>query len=153
MTKMGTTFVASNLYSVHEIAVVVMLSYVRILVGLVKLGHPVPESNLSSDLKRAFPQHTHLYIPFSLDETYCPVNGISVSFFLVTRYCSGVRFLFHCSLLLEIFCHRFNLALSYIATASSPFQVILLMIVFCLVKCRRRDNLCYYFIFELARSF
>src|SRR5207245_6895774 len=60
------------------------------LAGFVKLGQPVSESNLSSDLKRILPQHTHLYIPFSLELIYCPVNGISVSFFLVTRYCSGV---------------------------------------------------------------
>jgi len=27
--------------------------------GRVKLGHPVPESNLSADSKRACPQQTH----------------------------------------------------------------------------------------------
>src|SRR2546428_6608352 len=73
------------------------------LAGFVKLGQPVPESNLSSDLKRILPQHTHLYIPFSLELTYCPVNGISVSFFLVTRYCSGVSCFFHSSSVFEIF--------------------------------------------------
>src|SRR5713226_1219363 len=73
------------------------------LAGFVKLGQPVPESNLSSDLKTTLPQHTHLYVPFSLELTYSPVNGISVSFFLVTRYCSGVSCFFHSSSLLEIF--------------------------------------------------
>jgi hypothetical protein len=28
--------------------------------GLVKLGHPVPESNLSSESKSGFPQHTQV---------------------------------------------------------------------------------------------
>jgi len=27
--------------------------------GAVKLGHPVPESNLASELKRMLPQQTH----------------------------------------------------------------------------------------------
>jgi hypothetical protein len=34
--------------------------------GSVKLGHPVPDSNLASELNKAAPQAAHRYIPSSL---------------------------------------------------------------------------------------
>jgi hypothetical protein len=37
------------------------------LIGCVKLGHPVPESNLLSELNNSLPQYTHLYTPFTLE--------------------------------------------------------------------------------------
>src|SRR5688500_3209967 len=56
-----------------------------------KLGQPVPESNLVSDLNRPSPHTTHWYMPTPLWSQYLPVNGRSVAEHCVTWYCSGVR--------------------------------------------------------------
>src|SRR6185503_11174226 len=66
-------------------------------IGEVKLGQPVPDSNLVSDEKRSFPQHTHLYVPFSWLFQNAPVKARSVPFLRVTMYCSSVRLFFHSS--------------------------------------------------------
>src|SRR3989344_1505227 len=50
------------------------------LAGSVKLGQPVPESNLVSEEKSSLPNTAHLYIPFSWVFQYLPVKGCSVSF-------------------------------------------------------------------------
>src|ERR1700721_3043527 len=39
-------------------------------IGCQKLGHPVPDSNLVSELKTAVSQHTHRKIPFSSQSAY-----------------------------------------------------------------------------------
>src|SRR5512143_1647795 len=75
-------------------SLVVMFSFAT---GLVKLGQPVPDSNLSSELKRSRSQHTHLYVPFWWLSQYALSNGRSVPFFLVTLNCSGLRSFFHSS--------------------------------------------------------
>ncbi len=65
--------------------------------GLVKLGQPVPESNLVSDENNVCPQFEHVYMPFLCSSQYAPVNGASVPFSLVTWYVSGSSFAFHSS--------------------------------------------------------
>lgn len=54
-----------------------------------KLGQPVPESNFEDESKSAAPQQAHLYVPFSLQPRYAPVNGGSVAPLTHTSYCSG----------------------------------------------------------------
>src|SRR4029078_7172634 len=71
--------------------------------GLVKLGQPVPDSNLSSESNSVLPQQTQRYIPGSFDCAYLPVNAGSVPFCRVIRYCSGVSSLRHSSSDLRIF--------------------------------------------------
>src|SRR5688572_30595990 len=56
-----------------------------------KLGHPVPESNLVSDLNSPSPQTTHLYMPTPLWSQYLPLNGRSVAEHCVTSYSIGDR--------------------------------------------------------------
>ena len=46
--------------------------------GFVKLGQPVPELNLSLELKSGALLATLTYIPSSLLSLYSPVNGLSV---------------------------------------------------------------------------
>src|SRR6185436_12798371 len=55
--------------------------------GSKKLGHPGPESNLASELKRSWPQQMHWYIPASLVAWYLPVKARSVPCLRVTSYC------------------------------------------------------------------
>ena len=45
-----------------------------------KLGQPVPESNLVSELNRSLPHAPQRYMPVSLECVYAPVNGGSVPF-------------------------------------------------------------------------
>src|SRR3989344_6053742 len=71
--------------------------------GSVKLGHPVPESNFASEENKTFPHARHVYIPFSFDSAYFPVNGASVPFFRRIAYSSGVRVFFHSSSVRSIF--------------------------------------------------
>ena len=59
--------------------------------GLVKLGQPVPLSNLSTEANSGSPDTTSTYRPGSLLFQYSPVNGGSVPFFWVISYCSGVK--------------------------------------------------------------
>jgi len=68
-------------------------SFVRTLAGtrgFVKLGHPVPDSNLSSELKSGSPETTSTYMPASWLSQYSLRNGGSVPSCCVTLYCSGV---------------------------------------------------------------
>src|ERR1700750_1892625 len=60
-------------------------------IGLVKLGQPLPLSNLSTDANNGSPETTSTYMPGSWLSQYSPVNGRSVPFFWVTWYCSGDR--------------------------------------------------------------
>src|SRR4051794_35105604 len=60
------------------------------LAGSVKLGQPVPESNLVSEEKSSVPQPTQRYMPCSWLSQCSPVNGASVPARRVTSYCSGV---------------------------------------------------------------
>src|SRR6266542_4877348 len=61
------------------------------LTGSVKLGHPVPESNLASDRNSSAPQPAQRYTPSSWTFQYAPVNARSVPLRRRTSYCSGVR--------------------------------------------------------------
>ena len=64
-----------------------------------KLGQPVPESNLVSELNSGAPQQTQWYIPVALLFQYAPVNARSVPPQRATWNCSGVRDCFHSSAL------------------------------------------------------
>jgi len=55
-------------------------------IGDPKLGQPVPESNMASDLNRGLPQQTHLYTPLSPGFCLFPEKGRSVPFIRVTWY-------------------------------------------------------------------
>ena len=77
--------------------------------GAQKLGQPVPDSNLASELNSSLPQQTHLYFPDSSLWTYSPENGRSVPFFLVTPNCIGVSCFFHSSSVLLTFVSRVKL--------------------------------------------
>jgi len=57
--------------------------------GSLKLGQPVPESNLASEEKSSAPQTAHLYIPCSWLFQYLPANGASVPPARATRRNSG----------------------------------------------------------------
>src|SRR5256885_2177367 len=57
------------------------------VVGLKKLGHPHPESNLLSDSNKGVPQQTQVYSPRSLEFQNSPVNARSVAPSRVTLYC------------------------------------------------------------------
>ncbi len=58
--------------------------------GSKKLGHPVPESNLVSELNSSCPQPLQRYMPSSLLSQYVPVNARSVPFLRSTSYSSGL---------------------------------------------------------------
>src|ERR1700682_1831066 len=66
-------------------------------IGSKKLGHPVPDSNLVSELNSALPQQMHRYMPLSGFSAYRFENGRSVPFLRATLYCSGVSCLRHSS--------------------------------------------------------
>src|SRR6266705_2579299 len=63
--------------------------------GWLKLGQPQPASNLVSDANSSVPQPTQRYWPSRSLFQYSPVNGRSVPFCRVTRYCSGASWAFH----------------------------------------------------------
>src|SRR6201994_4693227 len=63
--------------------------------GLENDGQPQPASNLVSDSNSGVPQPMHRYVPSASWFQYSPVNGRSVPFCRVTRYCSGVSCDFH----------------------------------------------------------
>jgi len=67
------------------------------LLGFVKLGQPVPESNLSSDLKRCSLHAAHKKDPDFLRSNNGPTNGRSVPDSRRTKNCSGVNSLRHSS--------------------------------------------------------
>lgn len=52
--------------------------------GAQKLGHPVPDSNFSLEVKSGCPQQTHTKVPGSCESQYLPVKGGSVPFSRVT---------------------------------------------------------------------
>lgn len=56
-----------------------------------KLGQPLPESNLLSEIKIGLPQAPHTKIPSSSVCRREPLKGFSVPFSLKMRYCSGVN--------------------------------------------------------------
>src|SRR5205085_5719806 len=56
----------------------------------VKLGHPVPESNLSFDVNSGWPVVMSTYRPRAWLSQYRLWNGTSVSARWVTLYCSGL---------------------------------------------------------------
>src|SRR5262245_26914357 len=60
--------------------------------GWVKLGHPVPESNLSVELNSGSPVVTSTYSPRSWLSQNSFRNGGSVPAFCVTSYCAEVSF-------------------------------------------------------------
>src|SRR5580692_5453362 len=63
--------------------------------GFVKLGHPVPLSNLSRLSKRGVSLHTEKYTPSSWLSQYSLRNGGSVPCSRVTSYWVGVRSFCH----------------------------------------------------------
>lgn len=63
--------------------------------ALLKLGHPVPESNLSSERKRSMPQQAQAYTPSAWQSWYLPENGASVPLIRATSKVSGSRTAFH----------------------------------------------------------
>src|ERR1700741_5385014 len=71
--------------------------------GAQKLGQPVPESNLVSDVNRGVPHPTQWYVPGSFVFQYFPVNARSVPASRVTWYCSGVNCARHSASLLATF--------------------------------------------------
>src|ERR1700761_6981994 len=73
------------------------------LAGSVKLGQPVPESNLVPELNSSVPQPTHLYMPVPFSFTKGPVKARSVPPRRVTSYCSGVSSWRHSSSLFTTF--------------------------------------------------
>src|SRR3954469_11224452 len=60
------------------------------MVGSVKLGQPVPESNFVFALNSSFPHAAQRYMPSSFECTYLPVKGGSVPCRRITSYSSGV---------------------------------------------------------------
>src|ERR1700756_5633077 len=70
--------------------------------GAQKLGQPVPESNLVSDVNKGAPQPKQWYVPGSLVFQYLPVKARSVPAWRVTWYCSGVNCACHSASLFEI---------------------------------------------------
>src|SRR5438445_7848550 len=75
----------------------------RAAAGWVKLGQPVPLSNLSSARNNSVPQPAHEYRPGSWSSHNAPVNGRSVPRWRSTRYCSGVSSRRHSSSLFVTF--------------------------------------------------
>src|SRR5215472_8773617 len=58
-------------------------------IGVQKLGHPVPESNLVAELNTAVSQQMQRNTPLSWTFSRAPVNGVSVSACRVTSYDRG----------------------------------------------------------------
>jgi hypothetical protein len=48
--------------------------------GSVKLGQPLPESYLASELNSSLPHAPQRYMPSAFEYVYAPVNGGSVPF-------------------------------------------------------------------------
>src|ERR1044072_4690938 len=68
----------------------------------VKLGQPVPESNLVADENSSAPQPAQRYTPSCLTFQYLPVNARSVPPLRSTSYCSGESLSRHWSSVLWI---------------------------------------------------
>src|SRR5262245_32420034 len=58
-------------------------------IGSVKLGQPVPESNLVVESNSSAPHPAHRYTPSSWQSQYLPVNARSVPAWRSTANCSG----------------------------------------------------------------
>src|SRR3954452_696393 len=71
--------------------------------GSVKLGQPVPESNLVLESNSSAPQPAQRYTPSSCLSQYLPVNARSVPPLRSTSYCSGVSSSRHCWSVFSIF--------------------------------------------------
>ena len=56
MAEMGIGMLAPHFGALHEKATVFLFNDIPGSRGLVKLGHPVPESNLSRELNRGSPE-------------------------------------------------------------------------------------------------
>jgi hypothetical protein len=67
-------------------------------IGAQKLGQPVPDSNLVSELNSSWPQPAHTYVPWAWLFQSSPVNARSVPFSRRTLYCMGVSICFHSEL-------------------------------------------------------
>src|SRR5437867_8427129 len=65
--------------------------------GSVKLGHPVPDSNLVLASNSSAPHAPQRYTPSSWQSQYVPVNALSVPASRMTRNCSGVSSVRHSS--------------------------------------------------------
>src|ERR1700685_2610832 len=74
--------------------------------GAQKLGQPVPDSNLVSELNNALLQQMQRYMPLSCRLKYSPVNALSVPSLRVTWNCNGVNCCFHSSSVLCAFLTR-----------------------------------------------
>src|SRR6201981_2762597 len=70
--------------------------------GAQKLGQPVPESNLVSDVNKGAPQPTQWYVPGSLVFQYLPVKARSVPAWRVGLFCWGASCACHSASLFEI---------------------------------------------------
>jgi len=66
-------------------------------IGAQKLGQPVPDSNLVSELKSSLAHAAQTYVPFAWLFQVSPVKARSVPFSRRTWYCCGVRSFFHSS--------------------------------------------------------
>ena len=69
----------------------------------VKLGHPLPDANLSVEEKRTSPETTSTYKPSFLLFQYSFSNGRSVPSSCVTWYCNGVSFSLSAAFSLALF--------------------------------------------------
>src|SRR5277367_6960883 len=74
-------------------------------IGAQKLGHPVPESNLVSELNNALSQQMQRYSPLSWI-SYWPLNALSVPCWRVTWNCKGVSCCLHSASVLCTFLTR-----------------------------------------------
>src|ERR1700757_4182857 len=75
-------------------------------IGAQKLGQPVPDSNLVSELNKALSQQMQRYIPFSCWFQYLPVKAISVSAWRVMSNSLDESCFFHSSSVFTTFATR-----------------------------------------------
>src|ERR1700744_2496384 len=68
----------STLVIPNEVSLIYLITFS--LMGCVKLGHPVCESNLMPESKSSVSQQTHLYFPGSYRLQSSPLNLASVPF-------------------------------------------------------------------------
>src|ERR1700748_3062249 len=99
------------------------------IIGWVKLGQPVPESNFMLESNNSVLQQMQLYFPGSWRSHSSPLKLGSVPFFRVIRNCSGVSSAFHSASVFST--RRSGLRLPLLANARTSFQLII-FISFCL---------------------
>src|SRR5262245_21148535 len=90
-------------------------STASVAVGAVKLGQPVPESNLASDENSSAPQPAQVYMASACASQNAPVKARSVPWRRSTSYCSGVSDARHSASVLSIF------ILSVLSTAAALY--------------------------------